>query len=67
MAQGKVVAEGPTKRIMTDAKSLEASSVSPPEVTKLFTKLAPYGLPADVLDVDEAVELLTKKMKRGQK
>jgi hypothetical protein len=52
---------------MTDAKSLEASSVSPPEVTKLFTKLAPYGLPADVLDVDEAVELLTKKMKRGQK
>ncbi len=67
MSQGKVVADGPTKRIMTDSKSLEASSVAPPEVTKLFTKLASYGLPADVLDVDEAIELLTKKMKGGQK
>jgi cobalt transport protein ATP-binding subunit len=67
MAQGKVIADGPTKRIMTDSKSLEASSVSPPEVTKLFAKLTPYGLPGDVLDVDEAIELLTKRMKGGKK
>jgi energy-coupling factor transport system ATP-binding protein len=66
MTQGKVIADGPTKRIMTDSKSLEASSVAPPEVTKLFTKLTPYGLPRDVLGVDEAIELLTKKMKGGR-
>jgi len=67
MSQGKVIADGPTKRIMTDSKSLEVSSVAPPEVTKLFTKLTPYGFPADVFDVDEAIELLTKNMKEGKK
>jgi energy-coupling factor transport system ATP-binding protein len=67
MAQGRVIADGPTKRIMTDKKSLEDSSVSPPEVTKLFSKLNPFGLPPDVVDVDEAIELLTKKMRGNKK
>jgi len=65
MAQGKVVTEGTAKKIMTDAKALEACSVAPPEVTKLFTELQKYGFPGDVLDVDEAVNLITKKVRRG--
>jgi energy-coupling factor transport system ATP-binding protein len=64
MAQGRVIADDSTKKIMTDNKSLEASSVAPPEVTKLFNKLIPYGYPGDVVDIDEAIELLTKKMRR---
>jgi energy-coupling factor transport system ATP-binding protein len=64
MAQGKIMADGATKRIMTDAQSLEACSVAPPEVTKLFSKLTQYGLPGDVLDIDEALDLLTKKLRR---
>jgi energy-coupling factor transport system ATP-binding protein len=66
MAQGKVVAEGTAKKIMTDAKALEACSVAPPEVTKLFTELQRYGFPGDVLDVDEAVNLITKRVRRGK-
>jgi energy-coupling factor transport system ATP-binding protein len=65
MAQGRIIADGTTKNIMTDDKSLEASSVSPPEVTKLFMKLTKYGFPRDVLDVDEAFDLLINNMRRG--
>ena len=63
MAQGKIVADGSAKRIMTDAKDLETCSVAPPEVTKLFTKLARYGFPEDVLGVDEALDLITRKLR----
>ena len=45
MAQGKIVADGPAKKIMTDAKDLETCSVAPPEVTKLFSKLIELRLP----------------------
>ncbi len=65
MAQGKIVADGSAKKIMTDAKKLKACSVAPPEVTKLFSKLSNYGFPEDVLGVDEALDLITRRMKRG--
>ena len=63
MAQGKIVADGPAKKIMTDAKDLDICSVAPPEVTKLFAKLVNYGFPGDVLGVDEALDLITRKLK----
>jgi len=63
MAQGKIVADGPAKKIMTDAKDLETCSVAPPEVTKLFSKLNKFGFPGDVLGVDEALDLITRKLK----
>ena len=65
MAEGKIVADGSAKKIMTDAKSLEACSVAPPEVTKLFSKLSNYGFPEDVLGVDEALDLITRRMRRS--
>jgi len=63
MAQGKIVADGAAKSIMTDAKNLETCSVAPPEVTKLFSMLSKYGFPGDVLDVDEGVDLITRRTK----
>lgn len=65
MAQGKIVADGSAKKIMTDAKNLEACSVAPPEVTKLFSKLSNYGFPEDVLGVDEALDLVSRRIRRG--
>ncbi len=63
MAQGKIVADGSAKKIMTDAEALKKCSVAPPEVTKLFSKLTEYGLPEDVLGVDEALDLITRKVR----
>lgn len=62
MAKGKIIADGPARKIMTDEKALSNSSVSPPEVTKLFKKLGDFGLPTDVLDVDEATRLIERHL-----
>jgi len=60
MADGGIIADGTTKEIMTDADAMERACVSPPEITKIFSRLARSGLPGDVLDVDEAVEMLMR-------
>lgn len=65
MADGRIIADGTTKEIMTNAKAMERASVSPPEITKIFSKLSRHGLPVDVLSVDEAVEALSR-LKEGR-
>lgn len=60
MAGGRVVDEGPSKEIMTRLESLSSCSVSPPEITRLFNRLSDHGLPRDVLDVDEAFDILIR-------
>lgn len=58
MADGGIIADGTSKEIMTDAEAMERASVSPPEITKIFSRLSRHGLPGDVLGVDEAIEVL---------
>jgi energy-coupling factor transport system ATP-binding protein len=62
MADGDVVTEGSTKQIMTNTAALAECSVAKPEITRLFTRLSDYGLPGDVVDVDEAYDLLNRKL-----
>ena len=63
MAGGKVVTTGSTKEIMTNMDALEHCSVAQPEITRLFSKLCEYGLPEDVVDVNEAYDLLYQKLR----
>jgi energy-coupling factor transport system ATP-binding protein len=63
MADGRIVADGKAEEIMTDRDSLKRASVSPPEITKLFSKLKDYSLPGDVLDVGEASDLILRRLK----
>ncbi|HUS78258.1 MAG TPA: energy-coupling factor transporter ATPase [Patescibacteria group bacterium] len=58
MADGRIIADGPIKEIMTNVEALSKASVSPPEITKVFSKLSRYGCPSDVLDVDEAAYII---------
>jgi len=59
MADGKIIADGPIKKVMTDKEAMARASVTPPEVTKVFQQLSEYGLPVNVIDVDEAVDILS--------
>ena len=63
MADGNVVTEGKTKDIMMNTEALVQCSVAQPEITRLFTRLTEYGLPNDVIDVDEAYDLLNRKLR----
>ncbi len=65
MADGGITADGSTKEIMTDAEAMERASVSPPEITKIFSRLSHHGLPGDVLGVDEAVDMLMRLKEAG--
>lgn len=60
MADGRIIADGPIEKIMTDDEALERASVSPPEITKVFSELSAYDLPREVLDVDEATDILIR-------
>ncbi len=58
MAQGKIIADGPIKEIITNEDALKKASVAPPEITKIFSLLKDRGFPRDILEVDEAIKLL---------
>ena len=63
MAQGNVVAEGSTKEIMNRKDLLTQCSVAQPEITRLCAMLEKHGVPKDVVDVEEAYQLLSRRLK----
>ncbi len=50
---GHVVANGPTRAVMTDLSFLTGNSLALPPVTELAQALAPHGMRPDVLDPQE--------------
>jgi len=65
MAGGRVVDDGASKEIMTRLETLISCSVAPPEITRLFHMLSDHGFPRDVLNVDEAFDILIRKMEEA--
>ena len=65
MAGGKVITEGATKQIMMNKEVLEQCSVAQPEITRLFSRLCDHGIPEDVVDVDEAYDILSRKLREA--
>ena len=65
MRDGKIVADGIAKDILTNSKLLEESSIVLPQIAQVFTKLSPLGLPSDIIDIDEAETTLLSKAKES--
>jgi energy-coupling factor transport system ATP-binding protein len=60
MKEGKIVADGVGKDILTDPALLEISSIVLPQIAQLFMKLSPLGLPKNIIDIYEAKEIILK-------
>ncbi len=60
MREGKIVADGVGKDILTTPSVLEESSIVLPQVAQVFMHLRATGLPANVIDLFEAKQLLLK-------
>lgn len=60
MSEGKILADGAGKKILTDLNVVNQASIVPPQITQIFVELADLGLPTDVIDVYEAREILLK-------
>ena len=60
MKEGKIVADGTGKDILTDPAVLEMSSIVLPQIAQLFMRLSPLGLPKNIIDIYEAKEIILK-------
>jgi energy-coupling factor transport system ATP-binding protein len=58
MAEGKIVAEGGAKEVLTNPKLVARASIVPPQIAQIFLELADLGLPTNVIDVHEAGRIL---------
>ncbi len=53
LRDGRVVADGPARAVMTDRSLLTANNLALPPVTELAQALAPLGMRPDILDSEE--------------
>ena len=60
MAKGGIIADGPAEKVLTDLELLRRASVNPPEIAKVFLQLSEFGLPGNIINVDEAYSLLAR-------
>ena len=58
MKEGKIVADGKGKDILTNIEALAQSSIVLPQIAQIFTQLAPLGLSRNVIDIYEAKDIL---------
>ncbi|MEM2117972.1 MAG: ABC transporter ATP-binding protein [Candidatus Bathyarchaeia archaeon] len=67
MREGKIVADGEARKILTNLDVLTQASIVPPQITQIFLQLSDLGLPSNIIDVYEAREILLKALERKQK
>jgi energy-coupling factor transport system ATP-binding protein len=58
MSKGCIISDGPAKNILTNQKIISQASILLPEISQLFHQLADIGLPLDVINVEEAKQLI---------
>jgi energy-coupling factor transport system ATP-binding protein len=64
MREGRIMADGQGKQILTNPELLEQSSIVLPQIAQVFTQLTAQGFPTDIIDIYEARDLLLEKLKR---
>ncbi len=60
MKEGKLVADGIGKDILTNPALLELSSIVLPQIAQVFTKLSELGFPKNIIDIYEAKQIILK-------
>jgi energy-coupling factor transport system ATP-binding protein len=66
MKEGKIVADGEGKEILTDSEALTQSSIVLPQIAQIFKQLTPLGLPKDIIDIYEAKDMLLRIWRRDE-
>lgn len=66
MKEGKIIADGGGKEILTNPVVLTESSIVLPQITQVFMKLTRLGLPKNIIDLYEARDVLHKMLEARQ-
>jgi energy-coupling factor transport system ATP-binding protein len=64
MLDGKIVADGEARKVLTNEKILTEASIVPPQIAQIFMQLPNLELPKNVIDVYEAQEILLKILEK---
>jgi energy-coupling factor transport system ATP-binding protein len=64
MLEGKVVADGEAKKVLTNPEILTQASIVPPQIAQIFLQLSNEKLPKNVIDVYEAQGILLKILEK---
>jgi len=62
MADGMILADGPTRAIFQDKRSLQSAQIKPPQITQLAEGLSEYSIPKDILTTDEMASAIRSKL-----
>jgi energy-coupling factor transport system ATP-binding protein len=66
MKEGRIVADGEGKEILTNLDALAQSSMVLPQIAQVFTQLSALGFPKNVIDIYEAKDLLLNAWEKRQ-
>jgi len=66
MREGKIIADGKGKEILTNRDALTQSSIILPQIAQIFTHLTALGLAKDVIDIYEAKEKLLRVWRKAE-
>jgi energy-coupling factor transport system ATP-binding protein len=64
MVEGKVVADGEAKKVLTNPEILTQASIVPPQIAQIFLQLSNLELPKNVIDIYEAQGILLKILEK---
>ena len=67
MKEGRIVADGEGKEILTNTAALAESSIVLPQIAQIFTRLEHLGFPRDGIDTYEAKNLIFNAWEAKQK
>jgi len=62
IADGRILADMPTRKIFSRLEVLGSAQIRPPQITLLANSLAKYDIPKDILTVPEMAENLRRKL-----
>jgi len=64
MSQGRIIADGEARKILTNPEILIQASIVPPQITQIFLQLSNLKLPREVIDTYEAREKLLNLLEK---
>jgi energy-coupling factor transport system ATP-binding protein len=67
MKEGRIVADGEGREILTNPEVLTQASIVLPQIAQIFMQLTSLGLPKNVIDVYEAKEIVLKALEKRRK
>jgi ABC-type cobalamin/Fe3+-siderophores transport system ATPase subunit len=66
LREGKVLVYDDTRTVFKHSEVLRNTQIEPPQITALAKRMVPYGMPGDVLSVEEFYAAYCERMENGE-